>query len=59
MLSANQIAVFLKERNLQNKSMKQPNFLHVESNSKKLNFDQYSVRWEWSKMGVVNLVTRL
>ena len=38
MLSSNQIAVFLKERNLQNKSMKLPDFLHVDTSSKKLNF---------------------
>ena len=39
MFSANQIAVFLQERNLQNKSIKYPDFLHFDTNSKKLNFD--------------------
>ena len=40
MLSANQIAVLFKERNLQSKAMKQPDILHVDTNSKKINFDQ-------------------
>ena len=40
MVSANQIAVFLKDRNLTNKSMKYPDILHVDSNSKNLKFDQ-------------------
>ena len=35
MLLVNQIVVFLNERNLQIKSMKQPNFLHADTNSKK------------------------
>ena len=39
MLSANRIAVFLNERNIQNKLMKYPGFLHVGNNSKKLNND--------------------
>ena len=36
MLSANQIAEFLNQLFLQNKSMKQPHFLHVDINSQKL-----------------------
>ena len=57
--SANQIAVFLQKRNLQNKSIKYPDFFHVDTNSKKLNFDLQFFGWEWPKMGVVYLVTRL
>ena len=36
MLSANQIAGFLNQLFLQNKSMKQPHFLCVDTNSQKL-----------------------
>ena len=46
MLSANQIAVFSKERNIQNKSVKWPEFTHVDTNSKKLNFDGEFLWWE-------------
>ena len=35
MLSATQIAGFLNQSFLQNKSMKQPNLLHVDTNSQK------------------------
>ena len=38
MLSVDQIAVFINEQNLQNKSMK--NFLHVDTNSNNLDFDR-------------------
>ena len=40
MLSAIQIAGFLNQPFLQNKSMKQPYFLHVETNLQKLKVDQ-------------------
>ena len=36
MLSANQIAGFLNQPFLQNKLMKQPNILHVDTNLQKL-----------------------
>ena len=36
MLSANQIAGFLTQRFLQNKLVKEPQFLHVDTNSQKL-----------------------
>ena len=35
MLSANQIVVFLNEQNVQNKSMKQTDFVQADTNSKK------------------------
>ena len=40
MLSAIQIVRFLNQPFLQNKSMKQPHFLHVNTNSQKLKIDQ-------------------
>ena len=40
MFSASQIAGFFNEPYLQNKSMKQPDFLHVDTNSHKLKVDQ-------------------
>lgn len=42
MFFVHKIAVFLKEWNLKNKSMKYPNFEHVDTNSKKLSFDWQS-----------------
>ena len=39
MLSASQIAVFLNDWNLQIKSFEIAFFLHVDTNSKKLNFE--------------------
>ena len=36
MLSTNQIAGFLNQLFLQNKSMKQPHFMHVDTNSQKM-----------------------
>ena len=39
MFSANQIAGFLNQPFLQNKWMKQPNILHVDTNSQKLKVD--------------------
>ena len=51
MLSANQIAGFLNQLFLQNKSMKQPQFLHFDTNSQKLKFDRKLFGWAWSKNG--------
>ena len=59
MLSANQIAGFLNEPFLQNKSMKQPHFLHIDTNSQQSKADWKSCGRGWSKMGVVNLVSGL
>ena len=56
MLSANQIARFLNQPFLQDKSIKQPNFLHVDTNSQKLKVDQNLFGWVQSKMGLANLV---
>ena len=39
MLKANPIALFLNQLFLQNKSLKQPYFLHVDTNSQKLKVD--------------------
>ena len=57
MLLANQIAGFLSQLFLQNKSMKQPHFLHVDTNSQKIKADQILFGWAWSEMGVASLVT--
>ena len=59
MVSANQISGFLNQPFFQNKSMKQPNSLHVDTNSQKLKVDQKCFGWEWSKMDVANLVSGL
>ena len=40
MVSANQIPGLLNQPSLQNKSMKQPDSLHVDTNSQKLKVDQ-------------------
>ena len=40
MFSANQIAGFFNQPYLQNKSMKQPDFLYADTNSYKLKVDQ-------------------
>ena len=42
MFSVNQIAGFFNQPYLQNKSMKQSDFLHVDTNSHKLKVDQKS-----------------
>ena len=39
--------------------MKQPNFLHVHTNSQKLRVDQQFLGWAWSEMGLANLVSKL
>ena len=59
MFSANQIAEFFNQPYLQNKSMKQPGFLHVDTNSHKLKVDQKNLGWAWSEMGVASQVTGL
>ena len=59
MVSANQISGFLNQLFFQNKSMKQPNSLHVDTNSQKLKVDRKFFGWEWSKMDVANLVSGL
>ena len=59
MLSANQITGFLNQLLLQNKSMKQPHFLYVDTNSQKLKVYQKFFGCAWSEMGVTNLVSGL
>ena len=39
--------------------MKQPHFLHVDTDSQKLKVDRKIFSWAWSKMGVANLVSAL
>ena len=50
---------FFDQPYLQNKSMKWPDFLHVDTNSHKLKVDQNIFGWAWSEMGVSSLVTGL
>ena len=59
MLSANQIAGFFSQPYLQNKSMKQPDSLHLDTNLRKLKVDQKHFGWAWSKMGVTSQVMEL
>ena len=59
MFSANQIAGFFNQPYLQNKSMRQPVFLHVNTNSRQLKIDQKIFGWAWSEMGLTSLVTGL
>ena len=59
MFSANQIARFFNQPYLQSKSMKYPDFLHVDTNSYKLKADQKISGWAWSEIGVGSLVTGL
>ena len=59
MLSAIQIAKFLNQPFLQNKSMKQLHFLHFDTNLQKLKVDRKFFGWAWSEMGVANLVSGL
>ena len=52
MFSANQIAGFLNQTYLENKSMREPDFLQVDTNSHKLKVDQkilggHGQRWVW------------
>ena len=57
MFSANQIAGFFNQPYPQNKSMKQPDFLHVDTNSHKLKVNRKICGWAWSEKGLANLVT--
>ena len=57
--STSQITGFLNQLFLQNKSMKQPHFLHIDTNSQKLKVDQKIFGWTFSEMGVTNLVCGL
>ena len=59
MLSANQIAGYLNQLFLQNKSVKQPHFLHVYTNSQKFKVEGNIFGWALSKMDVANLVSGL
>ena len=59
MLSAYQTEGFLNQLFLQNKLMKKPHFLHVDTNSQKLIVGLEFFGWTWPKMGVGNLVSGL
>ena len=59
MFSTNQIAELFNQPYLQIKSLKYPEFLHVDTNSHKLKIDQNIFGWTWSEMGVVWLVMSL
>ena len=59
MLSVNQIAGFLNQLYLQNKQLKKPDFLHVDTDSWKLKIIWKILWWAWSKMGVATLVSGL
>ena len=56
---ASQVAGFLNQPFLQNKLMKQPNFLHVDTNSQKLKVERSFLGWAWSKVCVTSLVSGL
>ena len=58
-LSVSQIVGFFNQPYLQNKSMKQPDFQLVDTNSHKLKVDQNVYCWAWSEMGVASLVSAL
>ena len=53
MLSASQIARFLNQLFLQNKLMKQPHFLHVDTAPKNLNVDPKIFVCAWSKIDCI------
>ena len=55
MLSANQIAGFLNQLFPQNKSMNQPHFLHVDTNSQKFKVDRKCFGWAWSNQSGLGL----
>ena len=59
MFSANQITVFFNQPYLQSKLMKQPDFLHVDTNLHKLKVDQKMFVQAWPKVGVASLVAGL
>ena len=56
---ASQVAGFLNQPFLQSKLMKQPNFLHVDTNSQKLKVERSFLGWAWSKVCVTSLVSGL
>ena len=56
---ANQTAGFFHQPYLQNKSMKYPDFLHVDTISHKVKVYQKFSGWTWLKMDVTSLVTEL
>ena len=55
----NQTAGFFHQPYLQNKSMKYPDFLHVDTISHKLKVYQKFSGWTWLKMDVASLVIEL
>ena len=55
MFSVNQISGFFNQPYLQKKSMKQPDFLHVDTNSHKLKAKQKVFEWAWSEMGLASM----
>ena len=59
MFSNKEIAGFFNQPYLQNKSMKYPDFLHVDTNSNRLKIDQIILVLVWSEMGVASLVMGL
>ena len=59
MFSANKILGFFNQPYLQNKSIKLPDFLHVDTSLHKLKVDQNIFGSPWSKMGVASLATGL
>ena len=59
MLLDNQIAGFFNQPYLLNKSIKSPDFLHVDTSSHKSKVDPKFFGWTWSKIGMVSLVTGL
>ena len=58
-ISANQVAEFLNQPFIQNKLMKQPNFLHVDTNSQKLKVERSFLGRAWSKVCVTSLLSGL
>ena len=47
MFLANQVAVSLNQLYLYNKTMKEPDFLHTDTNSLKLKVDCKMLGWTW------------
>ena len=59
MLSANQIAGFLKQQYLKNEAFNWPDFLHADANSGKKKDDLKIFGWAWSKMDAGNQIAVL
>ena len=55
MFSVNQISGFFNQPYLQKKSIKWPDFLHVDTNSHKLKAKQKVFEWAWSEMGLASM----